>query len=308
MKTIRVSLRFFLLFFLVPGTAAAAPVAVTVSIPPQKYFVDRVGGSEVAVTVMVAAGRDPHAYEPTVAQMRGIAGAELYFTIGVPFESQWMPKFTALNPAMRVVTLLDAVDRIKGKPDLALRDALPGKGHHGHGHDHDHGLETDDPHVWLSPEAMARVVPLIVAALAERRPEHAETFRQRGQELLGDLAALDKEIRELLAPLENRAFLTFHQGWAYYARNFNLREASVELEGREPGPKSMALLMDFAARNKTRAIVADAMTAKSSVEAVAQGIKGKIVIARPLEEDWPKFLREFSRELAAALKETGDRK
>lgn len=294
------------LLFLAPAQAMAAPIAVTVSIPPQKYFVERIGGSEVKVTVMAAAGRDPHTYEPTAAQMRSVAGAELYYTIGVPFEPQWVPKFAALAPSMRVVDLRGAVDRIKGKPDIALRDALPGKGRHHHSHhEHAHGLEGDDPHVWLSPETMARTVPLMVEVLAETRPEHADAFRKRGQELLTEMAALDKEIQTMFAPLENPVFLTFHQSWAYYARNFKLREASVELEGREPGPRSMALLMDFAAKNKLRVIVADAMTARSSVEAVAQGIKGRVVIARPLEEDWPKSLREFSQELAAALGETG---
>ncbi|MDL2210560.1 zinc ABC transporter substrate-binding protein [Desulfovibrio sp. OttesenSCG-928-O18] len=296
----------FLLTALAPAPAFAAPIAVTVSIPPQKYFVERIGGSDVAVTVMVAAGRDPHSYEPTAAQMRNISGAELYFAIGVPFESQWVPKFAALSPAMRVVPLLEAVERITGKPDLALRDTLPGKGRHGHhGHGHDHGLESDDPHVWLSPEAVARTVPLMVAALSAARPDRAEAFQKRGEALGAEIAALEAELRKLFAPLHGRAFLTFHQSWAYYAKNFGLREVSVELEGREPGPKSMAMLMDFAAKSNARVIVADAMTARAAVESIAKGIHGDVVTTNPLEENWPLFMREFSGQLAAALKKTG---
>ncbi len=118
------------LVLLLPAPAVAAPVAVTVSIPPQKYFVEYIGGDAVAVTVMTAKGQDPHSYEPTAAQMERIAGTELYFTIGVPFETQWLPKFQSLNPSMRVVNLLGAISRIKGKPDLALRDTAPDKRPH----------------------------------------------------------------------------------------------------------------------------------------------------------------------------------
>lgn len=300
------------LVLLFPALAGAAPVAVTVSIPPQKYFVEQIGGNDVTVTVMAAKGQDPHSYEPTAAQMEGIAGAELYFTIGVPFETQWMPKFQSLNPSMRTVDMLGAIPRIEGKPDLALRDTLPGKGRHrnnGHNHDdhghdghgHRHGLDTDDPHAWLSPDDMAKAVPAIVMALGEKRPDRAAVFAQRGAELRKNLADLSARIHGMLDGAQTRTFLTFHQSWAHYARNFNLREASVELEGREPGPRSMAMLMDFAKANTIKVIVADSMTSRSAVEAIAKNIKAMVIYATPLAEDWPGALLEFSGKLATGL-------
>jgi|GEM_PF-110083 len=329
--------------FSCPTNALAAesktPLAVTVSIPPQKYFLEKVGGDDVAVTVMAAKGQDPHTYEPTAAQMEGVTRAELYFTIGVPFETQWVPKFHSLNPSMHVVNLLAAIPRIDGKPDLALRDTVPGKGrqadrmssstasqavgshehnsrhdHDGHDHEseahthaqeghgqHHHGLDTDDPHVWLSPSDMMQAIPLITAALTDKRPDKKGAFESRANTLLQELTALDTELTALLAPIENRTFMTFHQSWAHYARTFNLREVSVELEGREPGPKSMALLMDFAKANNIRVIVADSMTGKSSVEAIARNINATVIQAAPLAENWPVALREFSQKLAKAL-------
>ena len=291
--------------------ALAEPIAVTVSIPPQKYFVEKIGGNAVAVTVMTAKGQDPHTYEPTATQMEGITKANLYFAIGVPFETQWLPKFTSLNPSLRVVFLSNAVDRIKNKPDLALRDKLPGKGlhgakpseHDGHHHEghHHHGLETDDPHVWLSPADMMRTVPMMVDALSNVRPDLAGEFAEQGQSLLREMETLDRQIREMLAPVQNRIFLTLHQSWAHYARNFDLHEASMELEGREPGPKSMALLMDFAKANKIRVIVADSMTSASAVKAIARHLGIEAVYATPLAEDWPGALRTFSETLAKAL-------
>ncbi|MCC8193176.1 MAG: zinc ABC transporter substrate-binding protein, partial [Deltaproteobacteria bacterium] len=217
-----------------------------------------------------------------------------------------------------------AVERIQGKPDLALRDTLPGKGRHdgGHaehaGHDHDghghpgrhqdgahhHGLETDDPHVWLSPDDMAKTIPLMVAALSEKRPDLKSEFERRGMELRGIIVELDARIRGVLEPARTRTFLTFHQSWAHYARDFSLREASVELEGREPGPKSMALLMDFAKKNNIRVIVADSMTSASAVTAIARNIDATVIHAAPLAEDWPGALLAFSEKLAKALEGT----
>lgn len=289
-------------FFFSAALAQAKPLAVTVSIPPQKYFLEQIGGADVAVTVMAGKGRDPHSYEPTAAQMEAISRADLYIAIGVPFETQWLPKFTGLNPSLRVVSLLDGVARLHGSPDLALRG-----GHDDHdGHDHGHGLETDDPHVWLSPQAMAGTIPAMVEALSKARPEKAGDFAKRGAALAGKIIQLDTEIAALFAalPVEKRLFLTFHQSWAYYARNYSLREVSVELEGREPSPKDMAKLMDFAAEKGVTVIVADPMTGKSTVTAIARNIKGEAITANPLEENWPEMLRKFSQALAKALAKT----
>lgn len=293
-------LLFFALLLAAAPAAAATPLAVTVSIPPQRYFIEQIGGDQVAVTVMVAPGRDPHTYEPTAAQMQGIAAAEAYFTIGAPFENHWVPKFSESNPAMRIVRLPDAITGIEDNNGHALSLAMQ---RHGNA-PHEHGPETDDPHVWLSPEAMLHTVPAMAKALAELRPEHAAVFAKRAEALADDIRALDAELRALFVPLRGRVFLSFHQSWTWYAHNYSLREASVELGGREPGPKSMAMLLDFAARHKARVIVASPMTSKSAVAAIAGSIKGTVISADPLAADWPGFLRAFSHDLAAALEAT----
>ena len=60
--------------------ARAAAVNVFVSVPPQKYFVERVGGKRVKVSVLVPAGADPHTYEPKPATMVDLARSAAWFT------------------------------------------------------------------------------------------------------------------------------------------------------------------------------------------------------------------------------------
>src|SRR5690625_4904391 len=65
---------------------AAVPLRAFVSIAPEKTFVARVGGNRVQVTVMVQPGSEPETYEPTPRQIAALAGSDLYFRIGMPFE------------------------------------------------------------------------------------------------------------------------------------------------------------------------------------------------------------------------------
>lgn len=75
--------------------AQAAQLPVTVSIPPQKYMVESIGGDLVNVTVMVPPGADPHTYEPRPSQLRALASSPLYFAIGVPFEDVWLDRMAS---------------------------------------------------------------------------------------------------------------------------------------------------------------------------------------------------------------------
>ena len=52
---------------------------VTVSIPPQKYFLERIGGGRVQVNVMVPPGGNPHSYEPTPQQMKELSRSQGVF-------------------------------------------------------------------------------------------------------------------------------------------------------------------------------------------------------------------------------------
>jgi len=78
-------------------------VDVVVSILPQKTFVKKIAGDLVDVTVMVAPGSSPATYEPKPSQMKKITKAQIYFSIGVPFEKAWLPRFKAQNPSIKLI-------------------------------------------------------------------------------------------------------------------------------------------------------------------------------------------------------------
>ncbi len=80
-------------------------LGVVVTIAPQEEMARRVGGDLVSVTVMVPEGADPHSYEPAPSQMKSVAEAGLYFSVGsgLEFENAWMDRIEAQNDDMLVV-------------------------------------------------------------------------------------------------------------------------------------------------------------------------------------------------------------
>ena len=66
--------------------AGDPPLRVAVTIPPQAWLVERIGGEAVDVLVVVGAGESPATFQPTDAQITGLSRVALYFRIGVPVE------------------------------------------------------------------------------------------------------------------------------------------------------------------------------------------------------------------------------
>lgn len=264
---------------------------VTVSILPQRYFVERVGGEHVRVAVMVGPGANPATYEPKPEQLRALRRSRLYFRIGVPFENAWMDKIASANPQMRVVDTAQGIPRI------------PMAAHPGHG---DEGAEQEghnpDPHIWLSPRLVKVQAQTIYQALAEADPGHEEVYRANLEAFLADLDTLDQEIRDLLQGVSHRTFLALHPSWGYFARDYGLEMVPIEVGGQEPSAAELAHLVRVAREEGIRVVLAQPEFSTRAAEVVAREIGGQVILVSPLAEDWMDNLRHVARTLAEALR------
>ncbi|UZP68648.1 zinc ABC transporter substrate-binding protein [Desulfovibrio mangrovi] len=276
-----------------------AKVPVVVSIVPQQFFVERIGGEFVDVSVMVQPGASPATYEPKPRQMAALSGATLYFAIGVPFENAWLPRIQAANPAMKIVYMDKGVHKLP----MAEHHHENKAGHEEHKqsmNDEQGGL---DPHVWLSPMLMKHMGITIRKELSKADPAHAAIFRTNFAELEKEIDALDRELMDVFAPIpqEKRIFMVFHPSWGYFAMNYSLKQVPIEYEGKEPTPRILKELMEEAAGMNVRTIFVQPQFARKSAEAIAAHINGSVVVADPLAYDWFANLREVARNLAVSF-------
>ena len=70
--------------------AVQPKLIVFTGIAPLKYLIKEVAGEKAEVEAMVPPGSSPATWEPLPTQLSKLAHAKLYFTIGVPFEKQWI--------------------------------------------------------------------------------------------------------------------------------------------------------------------------------------------------------------------------
>lgn len=140
------------ILMLIPSLAAANGINVFVSILPQQFFLNQIGGNKVNVNVMVPPGASPELYEPKPSQMVELAKADLYFAIGMPFETTWLPKIKNSNSKLVIVHTDANVPKIPITGHYHYDKDGNIIGYHGDGdhhdpadHDHDHdGLNHED--------------------------------------------------------------------------------------------------------------------------------------------------------------------
>lgn len=268
----------------------AARISVCVSIPPQAFFVERIGGERVSVVVLVGPGQSPATYEPTPSQIAQLDSADVYFRIGVPFEDALLSRVRSSMPGKNIVDLREGIQ---------LRQ-ISERG----GHGHSHGRE--DPHTWLDPRLAAEQARTIQRELARLDPEGQPQYNAALEVLLEELEAVRRQAAEMLAPVRGRAMVVFHPAFGYFADAYGLEQVAIELEGREPAPRELERVIDDAKWLEARAIFVQPEFATASAEAVAKEIGAEIVRIDPLARDYLDNHLRMAREVAEALEAAED--
>ncbi len=250
------------------------PLEITVSIVPQQYFVERIGGEYVDVNVMVLPGASPATYEPRPEQLTALSKAAAYVSVGVPFENAWLGKIASANPGMLMVDTTQGILRV-----------------------------GQDPHIWLSPKLAKIQAQTIYTALIQLDRDQEAVYRANLDSFLADIDALDTEIRDTLAAVENRGFMVFHPSWGYFAHDYDLEMIPIEVGGQEPSAAELAGLIAKAREENIKVIFAQPEFSTRDAETIATEIGGKVLLVSPLASDWLDNLRRVADTFVEALSE-----
>jgi zinc transport system substrate-binding protein len=277
---------------------------VVVSILPQAYFVERVGGERVDVEVLVGPGQSPHAYDLAPKQLEALSHAKVYFRIGIDFELTLVPRIQQLFKDLKVV------DQRAGVPlrMLTADEVSAEEAHEGHDESHGHEPNTNagrpDPHIWLNPLLAKTQARTICDALVDLDPQHTPDYRKNLAAFEADLDRVHEVLASTLAPLKGRKMFVFHPAFGYFADAYGLKQVPVEIEGKEPTAKQLAELIARAKSDRVKVIFVQPQFSRKSAEAIAQAIGGAVVPIDDLSRDYLKNLEDIAAKIKTALEQS----
>ncbi|MEN6446433.1 MAG: zinc ABC transporter substrate-binding protein [Syntrophaceae bacterium] len=274
--------------------AQAVPprVKAFVSILPQAYFVQRVGGNLVEVDVLVGPGMSVETYEPTPRQISRLAHANVYFRMGLPFEDRLAPKISRLFPGVKIVDMRTGLHLLT-LDDTSARSGVAG---------HSAGAKVPDPHIWLDPKQVKIQAGTICDALSSIDPTHGRVYRANCDRFLKDLDVLDAKIARTLAPIRGSRIYVFHPAFGYFTHSYGLIQVPVEIEGKEPSPRQLSRLIDKARLDGVRVIFVQPQFSKKGARAIAQAIRGAVMEINPLPRDYLSEMGAMAETIEKALK------
>ncbi len=204
-----------------------------------------------------------HDYTLTVNDMKAIEKADIIVINGAGFE-----EFMADALAQTNAAVIDCSSGIE-----LLESCHDHNGHEHEGHDHEH-----DPHIWLDPARAAQMIENITRVLSELDAANTQQYTANLESLrtqltpVGKLAAHVTGHSSLSSVCTHTEFITFHDGFQYFAHAFglDLLKSIEEEEGSEASAAEIKEIVALIEEYDVPAIFTEKNGSDSTAQAIAR--------------------------------------
>lgn len=182
-----------------------------------------------------------------------------------------------MNGAGLEETMADALASAENTPLIDCSqgiDLLPSQDHHHAEEDADESdhSEEGDPHIWMDPNLACRMIGTIARELAVLDPEHAETYTKNASAAEEAILSAYSDWSAQLSALSCRELITFHDGFSYFAKAFDLTIlCSIEEEaGSEASAQEVREIIDEIQSHRLPAVFTEKNGSAATAEMIAR--------------------------------------
>lgn len=247
-----------------PPAQAAKPLVVA-SIQPLALLAQEFYGDKVEVRTLLLPSQNPHQVSFTPQQLRLLHDADEVIWLGAAAEPYLTP-YLERRPS-GALALLDQ----PGVTALADED--------------DHHTQVD-PHLWLAPDLLAKLLPALAATAASLHLPQAP-LTTRAQKLQQQWQAMQQQAKQQLQPLAHTPWLTYHNPWHYLQQALGLA-APLQVEeqlGTELGSRHFLHLAQSMHTQEVRCALLEPEARLALMEKLCRSPECKLVPLDPLARD-----------------------
>lgn len=165
-------------------------------------------------------------------------------------------------------------------------------GHHDH-HHHDHsGI---DVHIWTDPIIIKELAKNTADELIKIAPNNKAEIEKNLENLNNSLDKLNLKIYDLTKDLKVKGFISSHPSWGYFAKRYNLKEFTLEFEGKEAKPSELAKIIHIAKDKKACVILRAPQFSDKLVNTLHNESGLKVELVNPLAVDFLEEILKFAK-------------
>lgn len=259
---------------------------VLVSVAPHEFFVKKIAGDTVSIELMVPTGASAHTYEPTPRQVIQASKADIWFQVGEFFEAQASQAMKYHHPQMVFADLRQGLDLITAAEEGGCSSCC----RHGN---------CMDLHIWMSPKMAKIQAETIAHVLTKLYPEFQETYAISLHQFLKELDSLDADIAKMLASAKSKVIMVSHPAYAYFCRDYGLKQISIEFEGKDPTPQQLTRILQEARKSDIGVVFVQKQYSSKGAHLIAHELGAKVVMLDPYSGDYINSMREIARHFAS---------
>ena len=233
---------------------------VVTTVAPISSIVRNIGGTRVNLRGIVPDGSDSHTFEPAPSDAKILSQADLVIVNGLALEE---PTIKLAEANLKPGASIKRLGENTLTPDQYVFDFSFSK-------------EKGDPnpHLWMSVRLAQRYADLTRQWLGEADPKNQAYYDENYRRYHEVLTKLDQAIAAAVQtiPPPNRKLLTYHDSWAYFARDYGLTVigAAQPSDFSEPSPREVAALIDQIKREQVPAIFGSEVFPSKVLEQIAR--------------------------------------
>jgi len=247
--------------------AQSTGVKVLTTFYPVYDYARNIGGDRINVSLLVPMTLDVHAFEPTPSSVQAVATANVLIYNGAGLEP-WIPSLVTAADNSRLV-LVDSSANISL---LSVPPAFQKEN------------RTIDPHVWLNPALAKQQVANVLKGLIHADPASEAYFTANAAAYRAKLDVLDAEFVNLTANPATRFFVTFHEAFAYFAKQYNLTQIPIAGPFEEdPTPSEIQHVIDAVHAHHLCYVGYESLQNPALAESIAGQTNATLIRLDPIE-------------------------
>lgn len=224
-------------------------------------LVRTIGGDDIALTVLMGPGVDPHLYRASEGDAARMSEADIVFYNGHHLEGRMTDLFEQMGRrGVRTVALAETL------PDSLLQTSADYPGNR-------------DPHVWLDASLWMLAVDAVEEALAEADPTHAAVYTERAAAYRDELQETHRYVKERAqkVPEERRVLITSHDAFGYFgaAYGFEVRGLQGISTATEAGTRDVQQMAAFIVEREIPVLFAESSVPERGIEAVRRAARDR---------------------------------
>lgn len=291
-KLIIAALLLGLTLFFSCGKSKVDSTNLSVTIEPQRYFLEQIVGDNYTVNSLVPQGANPESFDPAPSQMMLLSQSKAYFKIG----------FLGIENTL--------IDKIKYDNNLNIIDCSVGitlvdhecSEDHDHNHDgeheHSHSHAGGDPHYWSSITSGKIMLENMLNAIISLDPDNKDVYTSNYQAEIAKINDTDSIIKDILSKSECKSFVIYHPSLSYFAQEYGLEQLSIEREGKNPAPTQLKSLIDEARDRGVKAFFIQQEFDAKNAEIIAKEIGAQTYTINLHSYDWHDEMTKIAKAIA----------